>query len=116
MGFMLSQAVYVAAELGIADRVAEGPRSADGLARETGANADALYRLLRMLAGHGIFVEREDRSFENSAQSELLREGNGFREFALVFGELIFPAWTETLRTVEDGVGSLPRGFRSGGE
>jgi hypothetical protein len=114
MGFMLSQAVYVVAKLGIADRVAEGPRSADGLARETGANADALYRLLRMLAGHGIFVEREDRSFENSAQSELLREGNGFREFALVFGELIFPAWTETLRTVETGEASFPHVF--GGE
>jgi SAM-dependent methyltransferase len=111
MGFMLSQAVYVAAKLEIADRVAEGPRSADELARKTRADADALYRLLRLLAGHGIFVEREDRSFENSDQSELLREGNGFREFALVFGELIFPAWTETLRTVETGQASFPHVF-----
>jgi SAM-dependent methyltransferase len=111
MGFMLSQAVYVAAKLGIADGVANGPRSADELARETGADADALHRLLRLLAAHGIFVERAGRTFENSAQSELLREGYGFREFALVFGELIFPAWTETLRAVKTGEASFPHVF-----
>jgi precorrin-6B methylase 2 len=111
MGFMLSQAVYVAAKLGIADLVADAAVPAEELARTTGADADSLYRLLRVLAGHGIFVERDGRAFENSAQSELLREGFGFREFALVFGELIFPAWTETLRTVETGEASFPHVF-----
>jgi hypothetical protein len=111
MGFMLSQAVYVAAKLGIADLVADAAVPAEELARTTGADGDSLYRLLRLLAGHGIFVEREDGAFENSALSELLREGGGSREFALVFGELIFPAWTQTLRTVETGEASFPHVF-----
>jgi hypothetical protein len=111
MGFMLSQAVYVAAGLGIADRVAAGARPVDELARESGADAEALYRILRLLAGHRIFVEREGRAFANSEVSELLREGGGFRDFALVFGRLIYPAWTDTLRVVQTGDPSFPEVF-----
>jgi hypothetical protein len=111
MGFMLSQAVYVAAALRIADLLADGPRPVDQLARETDADPDALYRVLRLLAGHRIFVEREGRGFENSEVSELLREGDGFRDFALVFGRLIYPAWTETLEVVRSGDPSFPHVF-----
>jgi O-methyltransferase domain/Dimerisation domain len=103
MGFMLSQAVYVAAKLGVADLLAAGPKPVEDLAQETGADEDALYRLLRLLAGYRIFAERDGRAFENTPLSELLREGGGFRDFALVFGELIFPAWSRTLHTVETG-------------
>ena len=111
MGFMLSQAVYVAAAFRIADRLADGARPVEELAREADADADALYRLLRLLAGYGIFVERDERAFENSELSALLREGGGFHEFALVFGRLIFPAWTETLRVVRTGEPSFPHVF-----
>ena len=111
MGFMLSQAVYVAAALGIADLLADGPRPLDELARETGADRDALYRVLRLLAGHGIFVEHADQSFGNSELSELLADEGGFRHFALVFGRLIYPAWTETLRVVQTGEPSFPHVF-----
>lgn len=111
MGFMLSQAVYVAAALGIADSVVDGPRPVEELARECEADTDALYRVLRLLAGHRIFVEHDGRRFANSELSELLREGTGVREFALVFGRLIFPAWTDTLRVVETGEPSFPHVF-----
>jgi hypothetical protein len=111
MGFMLSQAVFVAAELGIADRLVNGPRPVGELARETDADADALYRILRLLAGYHIFVERDGRAFENGELSELLRDGRGFREFAVVFGRLIFPAWTETLDVVRSGRPSFPHVF-----
>jgi precorrin-6B methylase 2 len=111
MGFMLSQAVYVAASLGIADRVADAPRPVDELAREAGADADALYRVLRLLAGHRIFVEHDGRCFTNSELSELLRDGGGFGEFALVFGRLIYPAWTDTLHVVRTGEPSFPHVF-----
>ena len=49
-GDRLSQAIYVAAALGIADRLAAGPRRADDLASEIGAHDRSLYRLLRALA------------------------------------------------------------------
>ena len=104
MGFMLSQAVYVAAELRVADLIGGHPWTAAELAAAAGADEEALYRLLRLLAGYGIFVEGEGRTFANSEQSELLREGPGsFREFALVFGEEFYPAFGETLSMARTG-------------
>ena len=80
LGFVVSQAIYVAVVLGIADRLAGGPRSATALALAADADPDWLYRLLRLLAGHGIFVELPGRRFANSAQSELLgNPGRGSR-------------------------------------
>jgi SAM-dependent methyltransferase len=104
MGFLVSQAVYTATKLGIPDLLAGGPRAADDLAEAAGADPDALYRLLRMLAGHGIFVEQADGNFANSDQSELLRDEPGsFRDFALVFGEEFYPAFGGLAGAVESG-------------
>jgi SAM-dependent methyltransferase len=112
MGFMVSQCVYAAAKLGIADLLAGGSRRVEELADAAGVPADTLYRLLRTLAAYGIFAEGQERTFANSELSELLRDGPGsFREFAVVFGELIFPAWAEPMRTFETGEPSFPRVF-----
>ena len=43
------------------------------LARQAGANEDALYRMLRTLSGFGVFVENAPRQFSNNPASELLR-------------------------------------------
>lgn len=111
MGFMVSQAVYVAAKLGVADLVAERPRSAHELAEAARADPDALFRVLRFLAGYGIFVEGEE-GFANSELSELLRDVPGSqRDFALVFGEEFYPAFGETLRLVETGEPSFDAVF-----
>ena len=48
-GFQVSQAIYVAATLGIADLLAHGPRSGDDLATATASHPGALYRVLRAL-------------------------------------------------------------------
>ncbi len=45
--YQASQAIHVAATLGIADLLKEGPRSVDELAEATGTHAPTLYRLLR---------------------------------------------------------------------
>jgi C-methyltransferase len=53
-GAWVAQAVYVAAQLGVADLLAaEGPGTAEDLAARVDADADALYRVLRALAGVG---------------------------------------------------------------
>jgi multifunctional cyclase/dehydratase/O-methyltransferase len=52
-GHIVASAVNITARLAIPDRLATGPRSADDLARETGVDADALYRVLRALASAG---------------------------------------------------------------
>jgi hypothetical protein len=111
-GFIVSQAVYVAAKLRVADALTEGPRSAHDLAAQTGADPDALYRVLRLLSAHGIFVEHEAGTFANSESSELLRDAPGsFRDFALVFGEEFYPAFGGLQRTVETGEPSFDAFF-----
>ena len=62
-GHQLSQAICVAAELGVADILADGARTSDYLADATGTSADALYRLLRALASVGVLREEEGRLF-----------------------------------------------------
>ena len=57
---LLAQVLGVVAELGVADVLAEEPLSARELAGQLGADPDALYRLLRMLASQEFFSERED--------------------------------------------------------
>jgi O-methyltransferase/methyltransferase family protein len=72
-GFMASAALGVVAELGVADHLADGPRSAADLAARTGANEDALYRVLRALAVTGVFAESSPRTFALTPAAVLLR-------------------------------------------
>jgi hypothetical protein len=62
-GFRVSQTLYAAVELGIPDLLADGERSSDDLAEASGADASALYRLLRALASIGILHEADGRRF-----------------------------------------------------
>jgi hypothetical protein len=62
-GYWTTQAIAVAAELGIADLLVEGPRASEELAAATGTHPAALYRLLRALAGLGLFTEGEPHAF-----------------------------------------------------
>jgi len=72
-GHWIAQAIAVAAELGIADLLAEGPRSSDDLAQAAGCHAGALYRLLRALASMGVFTEVEPKRFGLTPMAEMLR-------------------------------------------
>src|SRR5271157_2128313 len=74
-GIHISRAVYVAAELGIADHLADGPMSAGQLARATQAHEPSLYRVLRLLASLGVLAEQDDRSFGLTVLGERLRTG-----------------------------------------
>src|SRR5262245_21279579 len=71
-GYYLSQAIYVAAKLGIADHLRDGPRQAAQLAEATGTDAKALHRLLRTLAGFGVFAEDDAGGFRLTELAELL--------------------------------------------
>jgi C-methyltransferase len=73
MGHMLSQAIAVAAELRMADALANGPLSGDELARRVGANPAALARLLRALIGRGIFRELRDGRYALTPMADTLR-------------------------------------------
>lgn len=85
-GALATRALAIVADLGIADTLAAGPRSVAEVAREAGADPDALHRLLRALASDGVFAEAEPGVFENTESSEVLRSGGGWADFARLFG------------------------------
>jgi len=72
-GYWISAAVGVAAELNLADLMAEGARDSTDLARMTGTHRAALYRLLRTLASVGLFTEVGPGHFALTAMGDLLR-------------------------------------------
>jgi SAM-dependent methyltransferase len=72
-GLHISRAVYLAAELGVADLLATGARSAAALAQATQTDEGALYRVLRLLAALGVLTEPEPRSFGLTVVGDRLR-------------------------------------------
>lgn len=73
MAYTISAALRTAAALGVADHLAEGPRTAAELADATGARADALQRVLRLLATRGIFHEDAEARFSLTERGRALR-------------------------------------------
>lgn len=70
-----SAALGVVARLGVAERLRDAPRPIDTLAADVGADAGALYRVLRALARDGIFDELPGRRFAlNAAARPLLAD------------------------------------------
>ena len=84
-GAFRTRALGVVADLRIADALASGPRPIADLARELGADADALRRILRALASEGIFAEKPRGVFSNTEASVLLG-ASGVDDFAHLFG------------------------------
>jgi len=74
-GLHISRAVYVAAKLGIADLLADGPRSPAELALLTKAHAPSLYRILRLLAALNVLREQPPGQFALTPLGERLRTG-----------------------------------------
>ena len=90
-GALGTRVLAVVSELGIADRLADGPRPVADLARDTGADPDTLNRLLRALASDGVFAEDAPGTFRNTRASELLI-GAGWSDFATLFGGILHRA------------------------
>jgi hypothetical protein len=72
-GLLVAKALQVAAELGIADLLASGPRPVAELAAAAGCHPRALRRVLRALASQGVFRDVGEGRFENTPRSEVLR-------------------------------------------
>jgi predicted O-methyltransferase YrrM len=88
-GYWISQAINVAAELGIADLLGKHGRSIEDIARATNSNPDALYRLMRALAASGVFAEAAPREFILTPMGALLKRympGN-LRDFSRFQGD-----------------------------
>lgn len=88
MGCFVSQAVSVAARLGIADLVRDNPKSVRELAEATETHERSLYRLLRSLASVGVFAETEEKVFALSPLAEplLSNRAGSVRDAAIFIG------------------------------
>src|SRR5215470_10869691 len=62
-GSLVTQLIHVAATLGVADLLRDGPKSSHELAEALTVDPEALYRVLRALASIGIFAETDTRWF-----------------------------------------------------
>ena len=112
LGSLISQSIYVAAKLGIADLLADGAKTAEELAQATGAHAPSLYRILRALDSCGVFKEREDGRFELTPMAEPLRSdvAGSMRDGAIFMGEeWHWRVWGHTLHSVMTGEASWER-------
>jgi hypothetical protein len=104
-GHALTQSLYVAARLGLADLLAGQPLGADELAARTGAHAPSLYRLLRTLASLGVFHEDGQGKFHLTPLAECLQKDHEDSQWALamMIGQEPFHAWGDLLYSVQTG-------------
>lgn len=115
-GAWVSQSIYAACSLRVPDQLGDEPTHVDTLARAVQAHPGALYRILRLLASHGIFSEVAPKIFAHTPRSEALKEDafGSVRPFALLSGEEHYRAWGEVVRAVQTGAPSFDHLYGEG--
>ncbi len=105
-GHWLSRIIFVAANLGIADHLADGAKSAAELAGPTGSHPRTLHRLMRTLASFGVLTEQEEGRFALTTLGEALKTGapGSARSSILTFaGQPWWRVWEEFPYSVQTG-------------
>jgi hypothetical protein len=115
--YWASRCLHVVAEFGIADALGDEPQAAAALAAKTGTNPDALHRILRSLASHGVFALENGR-FSHNPASRLLRsdERASMRSLARMMGLNfhwdVYKELGHSLKTGESAAGAtIPGGL-----
>lgn len=112
IGAWASQAVGVAARLGIADAFDDGPRACDDIAATLGAHSPTLYRLLRVLADLGLLTESPGNRFALAPLGEPLRSGadRSLRGWAAMMAAPFYrDAWTDLETSIRTGEPAFAR-------
>jgi hypothetical protein len=105
-GFGISQALFVAAKVGVADLLSCGPKSVQDVARDACLQSEALYRLMRALASVGVFAEEQHGVFRNTPLSEtfLSSASGSLRPFLIMSREPeSWRSWGDLLHSVQTG-------------
>jgi len=111
-GTIISTSLALAAELGIADLLADGPRSSEELAQATSTHPRSLYRLLRLLCSIGVFTEIRPDSFAQTPLSECLRAGvpGSMRSWLRMIGlKIRYRTHAEALYSIKTGEPAFKR-------
>jgi hypothetical protein len=110
LNHMIPRCLYVAARSDLATRLADGAKTADELARQTGVHGPTLHRVLRALASAGVFRETTASRFENTALSETLRSDvpGSLRPWVLLHGgDISWRCWGEFDHCVTTGTSAF---------
>ena len=112
-GYWVTQIIYVAARLGIADLLDDRPRAIDVLAKSTGTHEPSLHRLMRALTGLGVFKEADNGEYQNTALGCCLVTGSpgALRARTILSGEEWYQGWGRLLETVQTGQTAFDRVF-----
>lgn len=113
-GFSLTIAISAVAELGIADHLVKGAKSAAELARLSGVHEDYLRRMLRYLASEGVFEEQAGDFFALTERSHWLRSDvpGSLRPRAVFTGSrLCWTAWGHLLQSLRTGTSAFRGAF-----
>jgi O-methyltransferase domain/Dimerisation domain len=105
-GLRIAQILYVAAQLGLADYLKDGPRGCDELAHATDSHGPTLRRILRALASIGILAQDDQQRFSLTPIGELLRSdtADSLRDLVLnALAEERYRAWGGVMHTVKTG-------------
>jgi O-methyltransferase domain/Dimerisation domain len=103
--YWTSQAIYVAAKLGIADALGDSAKTADEIASATGTNEKSLVRLLRALVALGVLAEDDHRRFRLTVIGGPLQSGipGSLRFIILTLGEEHYHAWGNLIESIRGG-------------
>lgn len=112
-GYWISQAIYVAAKLGIADVLKYGAKSSNEIAIETGADDNSVSRLMRALCAVGVFRMNGNGTFAITDLGKPLqsRIPGSLRAMVITLGEVHYAAWAHLLESVKTGTAGFPRAF-----
>ncbi|MGH9059063.1 MAG: methyltransferase family protein [Acidimicrobiales bacterium] len=112
VGALRAVALQMVAKLGIAELLADGPRSAEHLGEATSTDPGALHRLLRMLAACGVFTETAPGRFGLTPLGDQLR-GDHPRSIRgmLLMEELAGRAFQHTMHSLRTGEPAFPEAF-----
>ena len=109
-GFRVSAALSVAAEFGLSDELAAGPRTLGDLAGAVGADEETLGRLLRALVAAGVYDEK-DGHYQNTDLGEGLRSDvpGSLRPLARTLQDpALWAAWGHLQHSVRTGETAFP--------
>jgi hypothetical protein len=112
--YWVSRMVYAAARIGLADHLADGPKSAAELAAPTGTHASALHRLMRALASLGLLSEVANDRFVLAPLGEALRSGapGSARATTLALaGDWWWRGWSQFVYCLETGKTAMEKEF-----
>ncbi len=109
-----TQALKVAVQLEVPDRLASGPQRAETLAHACDCSVDGLHRLLRALCALEVCHERADGTFELTDAGDLLRReprarAPSLRPMALWWGGPMWPMWGDLEYSVRTGLSARAR-------